>query len=111
MKGIQVIAIIFALGMVYYSFLHYKRKEFNLLQVLFWEIIWGVFIFITIFPNTVNHLTEKLGIARAMDLFMITGFIVVTFLTFYSYAKVKKLEKKLEDYVRKEALRDLDNNK
>lgn len=105
--GIQILGIIFGLFMVYLSFLHYKRGEFGRGQIFFWEILWFGLIFLVLFPKTVGGIIEKLGIVRAMDLFVILGFIFIIFLTFYNYTTLAKIKQKLEKKVRNEALKDL----
>lgn len=105
--GVQILVIGFCFFMAYLSFLHFKREEFSGPQILFWEIIWAGLVFITLFPRTVNVLIQELGIARAMDLFMILGFMFLTILTFYNYTVVNKLRKKLEKIARDDALKDM----
>lgn len=107
MINIQVIASIFGLVMAYLSFLHYKRKEFNRYQFVIWEVLWFGFILVTLLPDRFNSITEKLGIARAFDLFAIGAFVIILFLTFHNYLLVTKLEKRLEDRVRSKTLDDL----
>lgn len=107
MINIQIIASVFGLVMAYLSFLHYKRNEFNRYQFVIWELLWGGFIIVTLLPDRFNTITEKLGIARAFDLFAIGAFVVILFLTFHNYLLITKLEKRLEDRVRNNALDDL----
>ncbi|MBU1289747.1 DUF2304 domain-containing protein [Patescibacteria group bacterium] len=106
--GIQIIGIIFGLLMIYFSFLHYKRQEFSKIQFLFWEIVWGVFILIVVFPKITNGIVHKMGVNRAMDLLTILGLMFITFMTFYNYTSIYRLKQKLEEKVRKETLRELD---
>jgi len=40
MIGIQIAAIIFVLWMTYFSYLHFRRKEFSFTEFIFWQIIW-----------------------------------------------------------------------
>jgi hypothetical protein len=107
MINIQVLASVFGLFMAYLSFLHYKRREFNRYQFVIWELLWGGFIVVTLLPDRFNSITEKLGIARAFDLFAIGAFVIILFLTFHNYLLITKLEKRLEDRVRTKALEDL----
>ena len=107
--GIQILGVIFGILMAYLCFLHYKRREFGGFQFLFWEILWFGFIFIIIFPKITDIFVQELSITRAMDFFIILGFMFITFLTFYNYTAVNKIKRKLEIEVRKEALRDLEN--
>lgn len=105
--GVQILIIGFCLFMAYLSFLHFKRGEFSRLQFLFWVIVWLGLIFTTLFPKTVNVLIQELGIARAMDFFMILGFMFLTILGFYNYTIINKLRKKLKKIVQDEALGDM----
>lgn len=104
MTQIQIIASVFGLMMMYLSFLHYKRKEFNRYQFVIWELLWIGFVIVTLLPDRFNHVTERLGIARAFDLFSIIAFVLILFLTFHNYLLITKLEKRLEDRVRSSAL-------
>lgn len=104
--GIQIIGIIFGFLMVYMVFLNYKRKDFSKKQLLIWEIIWIAFIFIILFPNFLSVFTKKMGFVRTMDFLMLSGFIIITFLTFYNYSFLHKINKKLEYQVREEALKN-----
>ena len=104
MTNIQAIASLFGLIMIYRSFLHYKRHEFNRYQFVIWEMLWVGFVAVTLLPDRFNTITERLGIARAFDLFAIVAIVVVLFLTFHNYLLITKLEKRLEDRVREAAL-------
>jgi len=105
--GIQILGIIFGLLMAYFCFLHYKRREFGKVQFLFWEILWLGFIFVILFPKTTDVLVQELNVGRAMDLFIILGFMFITFLTFYGYAMINKIKRALEKKIRGEALEKL----
>ncbi len=108
MIGVQILGIIFGLFMTYFSFLHYKRREFKKIQFLFWELLWLGFIVIVIFPQITSGIVHKLGVSRLMDLLTVLGFMFLSFLTFYNYTTVVKLKRNLEEIVRKEALQKLD---
>ena len=106
--GIQILGIIFGLLMIYFTFLHYKRQEFSKINFLFWEIAWIIFIIIVVFPEITNSLIYRLGVGRTMDFLMILGLMFITFMTFYNYTSINKMNRKIEEKVRKEALRELD---
>lgn len=107
----QIIAVFFGLLMAYLTFVHYKKKDFNRYQFAIWEILFFGFVIMTILPEKFNFLLNKLGIARAFDLFAIIAFIIILFLTFHNYLIITRLEKKLENKVRKEALDEIKINK
>lgn len=105
--GIQILGIIFGLSMIYFCFLHYKRHEFSKIQFLFWEILWSGFIFIILFPKITNFLLQELSIDRAMDFFIIIGFMFVAAITFYNYTATNKIKQNLERKIREETLKEL----
>ena len=45
--AIQIVGILFALFMIYYAYLTYKRKEFKIKEFLVWAIFWLIFMIIT----------------------------------------------------------------
>lgn len=102
--GVQIIGIVFCLTMMYLTFVHTKRHAFGGAQTWGWMLLWMAFIVALLFPNTFNLFTERLGIARAFDLFVVGGFIIVLSMTFHNYVTLSRLKKKLEHSVRKDAL-------
>lgn len=107
--GLQVIALIFALIMIYFAYLHYRRGEINGLEILFWVLSWMGAIFIAIFPGIFRVFSASIAINRAFDLAMIGGFILITPLVYMAYVRTKRIEKKLEELVREEAKKELKN--
>ena len=109
--GLQIIAVIFALIMIYFAYLHYRRGEMNGLEISFWLIAWIIAIFIAIFPEIFRVFSATIAISRAFDLAMIGGFILVIPLTYISYIRTKRFEKRMEEFVRQNALKELKNDK
>ena len=105
--GIQILALLFALFMFYLSFLHYKKNELTTLGFLFWVLIWLVFVTFTIFPQLLNPIIGPLKVVRALDLLMLGAFVILTVLSFENQIKNRKIEKKIEELTRKEALKKI----
>ena len=103
--GIQILGILFGFFMMYYTFLQYKRNEFTIKEYSFWFIFWGGFVIITLFPQILDPLLASIGIVRALDFFMIAGFLFLIFVIFYTYTIVRKDQRKLEEVVRNIALK------
>lgn len=104
--GVQIIAILFAIFMLYVAFLHWKRKDFNGGEILFWTVLWLGFIIITLFPDILQEITKKLFFTRVMDLLMVIAFMILAFLGFQNHVSNRRMEKKIEELVRKEAKRE-----
>jgi hypothetical protein len=104
--GLQIIALLFSFSMVYFALLHYKRGELNGLEIGSWLMMWIVAIVIVIFPELLQGFARTFLVTRVFDLMVIGGFILVISLVGSAYVRTKKLEKKLEDLVRREALKN-----
>lgn len=111
MIGIQVVAIIFALWMIYFSFLHFRRKEFSLKELFLWMILWIGLIVVVIFPGSVKFILKTFSITRTFDFVIIVAIVVTIGITFRNYVIVRRLEKRIEDFVRKESLDKLNLDK
>jgi len=104
MIGLQLVAIIFALWMLYFSYLHYRRHEFNHLEFILWEILWAGLIVVVILPHSVQFLLNAFSITRTFDLVVIAGIVILFGITFRNYVIIKRIRKQLEDVVRQKAL-------
>ncbi len=103
--GIQIIAIMFALFMIYLTFLNRKRKEFTIKEYLFWFLLWVIFILVSLFPEIIGNLIKDvMKLQRPLDFFIIVGFMYLIGALFYTYTIVRKTQQKTEEIVRKLAL-------
>ena len=95
--GLQAIALVFSLIMIYFAYLHYRRGEINGLEIAFWFIAWIGAIFIALFPEIFRMFSATIAISRAFDLAMIGGFILVVPLVYMAYVRTRRIEKKMEE--------------
>ena len=103
--GIQILGLLFSLVMLYLTFLHYKRKEYSVETFLFWIVLWIGFIFMVIFPTSLDFVIKDiLKFGRRLDFFIIGGFIFLIALVYYNYITVKSIRIKVEKVIRKIAL-------
>ncbi len=107
MIGLQFVAIIFALWMLYFSYLHYRRHEFNRLEFIVWEILWIGLMVVVVLPNSVKFLLKAFSITRTFDFVVIAGIMVLFGLTFRIYVLQKRLDKKIQDLVRSSSLKNI----
>ena len=104
MLGIQILGSLFGLFMIYYTFLHYKRKEITKKEYGFWLGLWILFIIVAILPQILDPIVKTLSLVRTMDFFIILGFMFLIGSFFYTYIIVRKNQNKLEEIVRKIAI-------
>lgn len=102
---IQVIGIVFALVMSYFSFLQLKRKEITGFEFLFWIICWVAIAAIALFPSILDPVVETFAFARALDLVIVVGFLFLVSITYFNYSAIKKIKKKQEIIVREVAFK------
>lgn len=105
--GLQIIATLFAVFMIYVAFLHFKRGNLQLLELLYWIGTWLLLSFFALFPKSLDPLIEKLFIARALDLVFIGGFMIMSYLGFANHMGVKSLQRDIEILVRKMAINNI----
>lgn len=105
--GLQIIGLIFALIMIYFAYLHFRRGEINGLEILFWLIAWLGAIVIAVFPENFRDFSRTIAITRAFDLAMIGAFVLIIPTVYISYVRTKRIEKKLEELVREEAKKEV----
>jgi len=102
--GIQILGLLFGIFMMYYTFLHHKRKELTVKEYLFWIILWVLFVIVALFPVILDPIVKSLNLARTMDFFIIVGFMFLIGSLFYIYLLVRGNQKRLEEIVRKIAI-------
>ncbi len=102
---IQLLGMIFGAGMMYFTYVRYKRKELSNFELLLWFSGWVALILVAIIPSILDFVIEPLNFYRRLDFFVVLGFFVLLLLGFYNYGLVKGMEKKLEKFVRREAMR------
>ena len=109
--GVQIIAILFAIFMIYVAFLNWKRKDINGKEIFFWSALWLGFIVVTLFPDILQNITEKLFFTRVMDLLMVAAFMILAFIGFQNHVSNRRMERKIEELIRKEAVKNAKKKK
>ncbi len=103
--GLQIIALVFAFTMVYFAVLHFKRGEISKGEIIAWVVMWTFAVVVIIFPELLREFASTFLVTRVFDLMVIGGFILVISMVASAYLRTKRLEKKLEDMIRREALK------
>ena len=104
--GLQITALIFSFTMIYFAVIHYKKGTLNGMEILFWVLIWLFAILAVIFPDLLRVFAKTFFFTRLFDMMVFGGFFLVIILAAKSYIRTKKLEKKLESLIRKQAIDD-----
>ena len=102
---LQIIVLFFALVMVYFALLNFRRKELNNKEFFLWIVIWIGVILVVVFPDIARTFSQTFMFARLFDLLVLGGVALAILLSAKAYLISRKNQKKLEEYVRKEAIR------
>ena len=102
--GVQIIGILFALGMLYLTFLSRKREEFTIREFSVWTVVWLVFLLLTLFPDKIDSFVSSVGFARTLDAYIIVGFLFLISSMFYMYTLIRRVQNRTEQIVRNIAL-------
>lgn len=105
--GLQFLAVLFALVMIYFAYVNFKRREISKIEIFIWVIAWVGAIVMVLFPDTLRGIAETFFISRLLDLLIMGGFVLVIVMVSLAYVRTRRIEKKLEDLVRKEAIKNL----
>jgi hypothetical protein len=108
LTGIQILGIIFGLVMLYFTFYYHKRRDFSKIDVFLWFLIWSSLVLVILFPKTVEYLIEPLHIIRVMDLLVIASILILFAIVFFMYWINRSNERKIDELVRKIALKEFD---
>ncbi len=103
---IQFLGVIFSIGMIYFTFVKLKRKEISLPEATAWFVGWSLLTVIAIVPFALDFIIAPLHFYRRLDFFVVLGFFVLLGLGFYNYSFMRKMEHKLEHFVREDTLHE-----
>ena len=102
--GVQILGVLFGLGLLYLAFVSFKRQEFTPTEWGFWTILSVIFMGMSLFPQVLDPVVEKFQFARALDLYVILGFMFLISALFYTYNIARRTEGRLEELVRKTSI-------
>lgn len=100
MSVFQVVAILFALFMLYVVNIHRRKLRLTRLEVFFWYSAWILFMVIAIMPDLLTGIAGTLKFARVFDLLVVVALMVITVVVMSNYFMQRENTKKLEQVVR-----------
>lgn len=104
MSIFQIIAVFFALFMLYVTRAHTLRQRFSVTETLFWYSLWSVFIFAALFPDLLKGITELLHFSRVFDLLLVGALMVLTVIVVLNYFQQRANARRWEEFIRQRAI-------
>jgi hypothetical protein len=84
--GIQLLGVLFGVGLIYASFINKKKNELNGPESAFWLIVGAALICSAVFPNMLNFLVKDiLSISRTLDFLIIVSTMIILGVLFYVF--------------------------
>lgn len=104
---IQVVLILVLLGALYVTWKRAKQDVITIVEALLWSVLWIAAGVVVLLPQTATLVANFFGVGRGSD-FVVYGSVVTLFvLVFKVFISLDRVERKITDLVRKDALRDL----
>jgi hypothetical protein len=104
MTGIQLIAIVFGVGMAFWTYRSYRRRDLLGVESAVWIAVWVGLILVSVFPDALRNVVGPLKVARLLDLVMIVGILLLSTMVFLLNGRVRRLESRIVELVRRLAL-------
>ncbi len=104
MNIFQILATFFALFMIYVVSIHKRKAKLTSIEVSLWYSIWIGFIVIALFPDLLLGISQTLNFQRVFDLLLVIALMIITTIVIMNYFTQKENQKKLEKFVRKQAI-------
>ena len=104
MSVFQIVAILFALCMVYVVHIHRRKATLSASEVSFWYSSWFLFMVMALFPFLLTGIAGVLSFSRVFDLLVVLSFMLLSTVVMYTYFTQKELGTKLEEIVRRRTL-------
>lgn len=101
---LQIAAILFGIFMIYVVRIHRLKRNLEPFEAGAWYALWAVFILLALIPETITGMIQNLHILSSFEFLVILALMIIVYITLRNYIAYRKLERKLEDLIRKRAL-------
>jgi hypothetical protein len=111
MTDLQLLVIVFGVAMAFGTYRAYRRRDLLAPEAALWFAVWVGLIVVSAFPDQLRNVVGPLKIARLLDLVMIVAILMLSTLVFVLNSRVRRLERRTVELVRRLALSADDTNR
>jgi len=104
---IQFLLVLILLSAVAVAWKRVRERVISAKEALLWTLLWAVAIIVILLPNTTSILANWLGVGRGADLVLYASIVTLFLIVFKIFVSLDALDRKLTELVRRDALRDL----
>ncbi|HLC85552.1 MAG TPA: DUF2304 domain-containing protein [Candidatus Nanoarchaeia archaeon] len=105
----QLVAILFALFMLFITYKMYQKRRFDLKGALLWFCLWGGSVIAILLFQQITHLTTTYLDVEPQDLFIFVAIFVLLIIAFNFYSQLIESKKKVREITSELAKRDARN--
>lgn len=102
----RVIVPLIACFIVIYAWSHALRGTKTIWEACLWTFFWGAIAVIVLFPSWISLLTTWTGIRDQANAVFAIAIGILLFMVFHIIVRLEKMEKRITDIVRQEALEE-----
>ncbi len=108
---IQLVLIISLALALYVTWRRARQNVISWREALGWSLLWIMAAVVILLPDTTTIVARWVGVGRGVDLVLYASVVALFFLVFKIFLSLDRLERRLTDIVRKDALKDLTKEK
>jgi hypothetical protein len=110
MSAVQLVVIVFGVAMAFGTYRAYRRRDLLITEAGVWFAIWVGLVAVSAFPDLLRNVVGPLKVARLLDLVMIVAILTLSTLVFVLNSRLRRLERRTIELVRRLALSADDTN-
>lgn len=111
MSLIQFLLSLVLLAAIGVTWRRVRQNAIRRTEGSFWSVVWLAIGVVVWWPGITNRIANAVGVGRGADLMLYGAVIALLLLVFQLHIAHDKLERQLTDLVRRDALRDVPQNK
>lgn len=105
---IQIFLILAFVTAFYVTWKRYSQHVITLAEAVSWSVLWSGGVAVTLIPEITERLASVFGVGRGVDLILYAAVAIQFFLIFKLFINHERMERKLTDMVRNDALKEAD---
>jgi hypothetical protein len=107
LTGIQLISVAFAVGMMYQTYIHYRRRDLRVGEFALWITLWLALLIVSLLPGPLQQFVGIFKVARLLDLVTTVGMLVIGAVTYRLFLETRRLQRAVDALIRERALDDV----
>lgn len=105
---IQILLVGFIACALVLTWRRASQRVIRIYEALAWSVLWIAAIIVVMLPSIATRIAQIFGVGRGADFVLYASVSLLFWLVFKVMVSHEKLERKLTELVRREALRDLE---